>query len=270
MNAARHVWWHQTSVAGWLEAFGAHPRIGNAAALRAKLGSFADMSRDEQSATAGASEDVFQELADWNGRYEAKFGHVFLIFAAGKSAQTVLESLKTRFESPPHEELLLAATQQMQITERRLAAHFNKASTAPQQPPLEGGMQPLTSHVLDTSLGRPAEGVLITVQRAAPGSTGPTTAGVWETIAAQHTNSDGRVPGLLPPSHILPAGRYRVVFGTEDYMTACRGEHPGVWPEVPFYPTAAVVFNCAPGQVHQHYHIPLTWNPYGYSTYRGS
>lgn len=55
---SRHV--RQTSIAGWLEAFGAHPRIGNAAALRAKLGSFADMSRDEQSATAGASDDVFQ------------------------------------------------------------------------------------------------------------------------------------------------------------------------------------------------------------------
>lgn len=270
VSIARHVWWHQTSVAGWLEAFAAHPRIGEAPSLLAKLGAFAIMSRHEQSGTAGASHDVFQELSEWNGRYEAKFGHVFLIYAAGKSAQTILENLKTRFESPPHEELLLAASQQMQITESRLALIFAEPALLSQESPSKGMTQPLTSHVLDTSLGRPAEGVLITLQRAAPGSPGPTTTGVWETIATQRTNKDGRVPGLLPPSDILPAGRYRVVFGTKEYMAACRGEHPGVWPADPFYPTAAVVFDCAPDQVHQHFHIPLTWSPYGYSTYRGS
>ena len=50
----------QTSVAGWLEAFGAHPRIGDAATLRAKLGGFAEMSRDEQSTAASAPNEVFQ------------------------------------------------------------------------------------------------------------------------------------------------------------------------------------------------------------------
>lgn len=50
----------QTSVAGWLEAFGAHPRIGDAAALKAKLGGFADMSRHEQASATGAPEAVYQ------------------------------------------------------------------------------------------------------------------------------------------------------------------------------------------------------------------
>ena len=50
----------QTSVAGWLEAFGAHPRIGDAAALKAKLGGFADMSRLEQAAAGNAPEATYQ------------------------------------------------------------------------------------------------------------------------------------------------------------------------------------------------------------------
>lgn len=45
------------------------------------------------------------------------------------------------------------------------------------------------------------------------------------------------------------SGRYRVVFGTEEYMASCRARHPGVWPPETFYPTAAVVFTCAPDQV---------------------
>lgn len=53
----------QTSVAGWLEAFGAHPRIGDAASLKAKLGGFADMSRHEQAAAADAPDEVFQVRA---------------------------------------------------------------------------------------------------------------------------------------------------------------------------------------------------------------
>lgn len=270
VKIAREVWWHQTTVAGWLEAFGAHPRIGNAAALRAKFGSFANMSREEQSAAAGASEDVYQGLEDWNSRYEAKFGHVFLISAAGKNAQTILDSLQARCESPPHEELLVAATQQMHITERRLASYFNRSSDPLSNPTQEGSSEHLTSHFLDTSLGRPAEGVLITVQRSSPGSAGPTSLGVWETIGAKRTNSDGRVPGILPSSNTLPAGQYRVVFGTEEYMATVRKTHPGVWPAVPFYPSAAVVFNRAPDQISEHFHVPLTWNPYGYSTYKGS
>lgn len=45
------------------------------------------------------------------------------------------------------------------------------------------------------------------------------------------------------------AGRYRVIFGTDEYMSSCRARHPGVWPPETFYPTAAVVFNCAADQV---------------------
>jgi 5-hydroxyisourate hydrolase-like protein (transthyretin family) len=62
----------------------------------------------------------------------------------------------------------------------------------------------------------------------------------------------------------------RVTFETEEYMRACKSLHPAFYAEKPFYPAAAVQFEILPSQTRQHFHIPLTWNPYGYSTYRGS
>ena len=63
-------------------------------------------------------------------------------------------------------------------------------------------MSPVTSHVLDTALGRPAAGVMIGLQRAAEGSGGT----AWDTIGEARTNADGRVPDLLPPGNYLAQG----------------------------------------------------------------
>jgi 5-hydroxyisourate hydrolase-like protein (transthyretin family) len=54
------------------------------------------------------------------------------------------------------------------------------------------------------------------------------------------------------------------------YVEQCRAHHPNFFAEVPFYPIASVTFEITSGQVHEHFHVPLTWSPYGYSTYRGS
>ncbi|PRW32944.1 uric acid degradation bifunctional TTL isoform X1 [Chlorella sorokiniana] len=97
ISVARAVWWHQTPVTGWLEAFAAHPKIGDLEGLRKKYGgTFGDLSRGEQAAAAGAPEVVLQELADWNARYKAKFGHIFIVCASGKSAAEMLGIIKRR------------------------------------------------------------------------------------------------------------------------------------------------------------------------------
>ncbi len=62
----------------------------------------------------------------------------------------------------------------------------------------------------------------------------------------------------------------RVTFETETYMQFCKKKHPDFYAAKPFYPEAAVQFEITPENTSQHFHIPLTWNPYGYSTYRGS
>ena len=104
-------------------------------------------------------------------------------------------------------------------------------------------MASLSTHVLDTSLGRPAEGIRISLESPA-----------GELIAEGHTNTDGRIAPLGPES--FAPGEYVVRFDTGGYLGADA-----------FYPEVVVHFVA---QGDQHYHVPLLLNPFGYSTYRGS
>ena len=97
----------------WLEAFAAHPRIGEAG------GASADWSRQEQAGVGGAT-DVQERLARGNADYEARFGHVFLISAAGRDAEEVLVALEQRLGNDPATELRVAAEEHRRITRLRL------------------------------------------------------------------------------------------------------------------------------------------------------
>ncbi len=109
-------------------------------------------------------------------------------------------------------------------------------------------MSGITTHVLDTSRGRPAQGVPVRleVQEGA----------AWKELGRGFTDADGR----LKARETVVAGTYRITFDTAAWFKACGGE--GVYPEVtiPF-----VVKDPA-----AHYHVPLLISPFGYSTYRGS
>ncbi len=113
-------------------------------------------------------------------------------------------------------------------------------------------MSQITTHVLDTARGKPAEGISITLQRTSGNDQ-------WETIASGVTNEDGRISDLLAKDDIMPTGTYRMLFKTKNYF-----ENQGV---NSFYSSIPIVF-----KIHDdsHYHIPLLLSPYGYSTYRGS
>ena len=108
-------------------------------------------------------------------------------------------------------------------------------------------MGTLSTHVLDTSLGRPAAGVGVVLE-SRDGAV----------VGEARTDGDGRV-GTIGPERLGP-GDYRLRFATGDYFAA-RGE-------VGFYPEVVVVFTVADGS--EHYHVPVLLSPYGYSTYRGS
>lgn len=109
--AAERAWW-ALGRADWLEAFGAHPRIGQHAA---------DVwARNEQAGVSEAGEDVRAALAQGNRAYEERFGHVFLIFATGKSATEMLGALRGRLGNDPATELQIAAAEQAKITRLRL------------------------------------------------------------------------------------------------------------------------------------------------------
>jgi OHCU decarboxylase len=106
--------WSELPPADWLEAFAAHPRIGE------RGGHAPDSSEKEQSRVMGTAAEALTALADDNRRYEARFGHVFLISAAGRSAADVLEALRRRMLNDPKTELEVAAEEQRKITHLRL------------------------------------------------------------------------------------------------------------------------------------------------------
>ena len=110
----------------------------------------------------------------------------------------------------------------------------------------------ISTHVLDTSLGRPAVGVTVVLERS-----GGTTQ--WSVIGHGETDADGRVQELVPDPAKLSSGVYRMVFDTRSYF-----DTRGV---AGFYPSVTVVFDI---KDQGHYHVPLLLSPFGYSTYRGS
>jgi len=112
-------------------------------------------------------------------------------------------------------------------------------------------MSQITTHVLDTSLGKPAEGLAIALQRKENG--------VWENLASGRTDADGRIGNLLLPNETLAAGIYRMEFHTGEYYQALKTRT--------FYPVVHITFETFD---EEHYHVPLLLNPFGYSTYRGS
>jgi OHCU decarboxylase len=106
--------WARLKPSDWLEAFAAHPRIGETG------GRSPESSNREQKGVMNAKEETLALLAEGNRLYEERFGHVFLITAAGRSADDVLAALRVRIENDPTSELNVAAEEQRKITRMRL------------------------------------------------------------------------------------------------------------------------------------------------------
>ncbi len=106
--------WSELGRSDWLDAFAAHPRIGE------RGGRAPATSEREQSRVMRASDQVLADLASENFRYEDRFGHVFLIAASGRSAEEILQSLRQRMKNDPATELSVAAAEQRKITQLRL------------------------------------------------------------------------------------------------------------------------------------------------------
>lgn len=105
----------QLSAGDWREAFAAHARIGAPRPGDAR-------GAGEQAGAASATPQQLQALRDGNERYEARFGHVFLIRAAGLDAEQMLAALHERLGNTAERELEIAAAQQREITRLRLNA----------------------------------------------------------------------------------------------------------------------------------------------------
>lgn len=118
--AASDEAWCKLSQSDWLEAFRSHPRIGESCADRSATAKSSAWSAREQRDVTAANGAVKAALAAANREYEERFGRIFLVCAAGKSAEEILEILRRRLHNSDHAELQEAAEQQRQITQIRL------------------------------------------------------------------------------------------------------------------------------------------------------
>ena len=116
--------WYECKEADWREAFSRHPKIGDLNSTKEKFASTADFAAGEQSSVKDASEKVLQSLAEANAAYEKKFGFIFIVFAAGKSAEEILGMLTARLNNKPEEEIKIAMEEQNKITRLRLEKLF--------------------------------------------------------------------------------------------------------------------------------------------------
>lgn len=105
----------------WLEAFAAHPLIGDVDSLRKKYAATKRLAAGEQSGVDAASEGALRELAELNHTYLARFGFIFIVFATGKTADEMLAILKSRIDNGREQEIANAAAEQLKITRLRLA-----------------------------------------------------------------------------------------------------------------------------------------------------
>jgi 5-hydroxyisourate hydrolase len=108
-------------------------------------------------------------------------------------------------------------------------------------------MSGITTHVLDTSRGRPAAGVRIVLERRGEDYR-------WREVGRGLTDEDGRLRTLTGST--IQTGTYRITFDTEFYEPDC------------FFPEVSIMFEVK--DAGQHYHVPLLLSPFGYTTYRGS
>ena len=114
----------------------------------------------------------------------------------------------------------------------------------------------ISTHVLDTNLGRPAAGMMVVLEYAA-------LSGHWETLGTAYTDADGRCANLVSPTIVdaaLEPGQYRLRFET--------GSYHAVHLVKGLYQTVEIIVTVRPGDTHLH--VPLLLSPNGYTTYKGS
>lgn len=239
VKEAELAWYTQCNETDWLESFSHHPRIGDLKSLTEKFAG------KEQASVGTATSAVIQALEKANREYEQKFGFIFIVCATGKSADEMLRLMNDRISNERDEELMIAMGEQHKISIIRLKKLLDEGNWKELKP------SQLTTHVLDTTLGKPGKDITISLKQNISGK--------WQKLAQGVTNADGRIADLLPPGKELVPGDYKIVFETGAYFYAMNKKG--------FYPVVEIDFTVFDGS---HYHVPLLINPFGYSTYRGS
>jgi len=226
-----------------------HPDLAGKAA---RAGTVTHDSKAEQ-ASAGLdrlSEAEFSRFHQLNTAYRQKFKIPFIICVRRHSKDSILRQFERRLENAADAELEAALTEIFRITALRLDERVEAAERLK----VHGR---LSTHVLDTHRGLPAEGVLIELLELSKDAEP-------RLLANPASNRDGRTDEPLIGGRPLPIGRYELRFHVGDYFARqeVRQSDP------PFLDIVPVQFALA--EPEGHYHVPLLVTPWSYSTYRGS
>lgn len=225
-----------------------HPDL---AGKTARAGTLTPESAAEQ-AGAGLDRLTEAEYATFhrlNDAYKARFGFPFVICVRRHGRESILRAFERRLANARPVELETALEEIARIAALRL----DEKVAAPDRLKVHGR---LSTHVLDTHGGRPAEGVALELAELAGESV--------RIVARGLTNADGRTDEPLIHERPVPAARYELRFHVGAYF-AGRGVPLA---EPPFLDVVPVRFAVA--EPEGHYHVPLLATPWSYSTYRGS
>jgi 2-oxo-4-hydroxy-4-carboxy-5-ureidoimidazoline decarboxylase len=185
-----------------------------------------------------------------NDAYQAKFGIPFIVCVRRHTKDSILNEFERRLTHDSADALDVAIGEIGRITALRLDARV----TAPDKLKVTGR---LSTHVLDTHGGRPAQGIAIELWELSRD-------GADRLITSTVSNKDGRTDAPLIGGRPLPIGTYELRFATAAYYAA-RGV---ALAEPPYLDIVPIRFSIA--EPEGHYHVPLVMTPWSYSTYRGS
>jgi 2-oxo-4-hydroxy-4-carboxy-5-ureidoimidazoline decarboxylase len=227
----------------------AHPDLAGKAA---RSGAMTADSISEQGSVGldrltDAEYDRFTRL---NDAYKAKFGIPFIVCVRRHTKDSILNEFERRLAHDSADAFDLAIDEIGRITALRLDARV----TAPEKLKVTGR---LSTHVLDTHGGKPAEGIAVELWELSRD-------GADRLIVRSVTNGDGRTDTPLIGGRPLPIGTYELRFATAAYYRA-RGVPQS---QPPFLDVVPIRFSIA--EPEGHYHVPLAMTPWSYSTYRGS
>ena len=231
-----------------LEFLRGHPDLAGKAA---RAGAITDDSKSEQSSVGldSLNEAEFARFHRLNDAYTAKFGFPFIVCVRRHTRDSILMQFERRLGHDTATEFATALQEIFYITRLRIAA-----KVAGEGMPKVNGR--LSTHVLDTQVGRPAVGVAVELYEFAGKAA--------HLIATAVTNSDGRTDQPLIGDRPLPIGCYELRFAVGDHFRS-RGIEQG---DPPFLDIVPLRFSIA--EPEGHYHVPLLCTPWSYSTYRGS
>lgn len=227
---------------------GQHPDLAGKAA---RAGAVTEESKHEQASVGldALSEEDFARFHRLNDAYREKFGFPFIVCVRRHTRDSILQQFERRLQNDEGLEFATAVQEVFFITRLRIVAQVAGEG----MPEVNGR---LSTHVLDTHAGRPAQGIAIDLYEFAGKQA--------HRIASAVTNADGRTDQPLISGRPLPIGRYELQFAVGDHFRSrgVAGAEPAFLDVVPLR------FSIAEPEAH--YHVPLLCTPWSYSTYRGS